>query len=47
MERTIKASTKQFARVGKSWPSTGFIKTNFLKNLLMKVTGNQVASEEK
>ncbi|MDO6789918.1 MULTISPECIES: hypothetical protein [unclassified Tamlana] len=47
MERTIKAPTKQFARVGKSWPSTGLMKTNFLKNLLLKVTGNQAIPEEK
>ena len=30
MEGTLK-TTKQFARVGKSWPSTGFMKTHFLK----------------
>ncbi len=46
MEGTLK-TTKQFARVGKSWPSTGFMKTHFLKKILERINRNHSARIEK
>ncbi|XCF04961.1 hypothetical protein ABI125_09510 [Tamlana crocina] len=41
MNSTFKKPSKQFARVGKSWPRTYFMGSNFLKNVFWRVIGKE------
>ncbi len=39
MKSSLKKPSQQFARVGKSWPRTDFMGSNFLKNVFWRVIG--------